>query len=69
MKLWAIYQQGFYENAHIISHSDIKCDYMLNTTALAYGGIYLEGKRGSVIGGDVTGVRGICIKLVEVSLF
>ena len=52
----------FFENAHIISHSDIKCDYMLNTTALAYGGIYLEGKRGSVIGGDVTGVRGICIK-------
>ena len=46
----------FFENAHIISHSDIKCDYMLNTTALAYGGIYLEGKRGSVIGGDVTGV-------------
>ena len=38
----------FFENAHIISHSDIKCDYMLNTTALAYGGIYLEGKRGSV---------------------
>ena len=29
---------------------------------MAYGGIYLEGKRGSVIGGDVTGVRGICIK-------
>lgn len=52
----------FFENAHIISHSDIKCDYMLNTTALAYGGIYLEGKRGSVIGGDVTGVRGISIK-------
>ena len=52
----------FFENAHIISHSDIKCDYMLNTTALAYGGIYLEGKRGSVIGGDVTGVRGISIR-------
>lgn len=41
---------------------------MLNTTALAYGGIYLEGKRGSVIGGDVTGVRAYVLKLVEVSL-
>lgn len=52
----------FFENATIISKGDIKCDYMLNTTALAYGNVYLEGKVGSVIGGDITGVRGISIK-------
>lgn len=33
----------FFENAKIISHGDIKCDYMLNTNAMAYGNIYLEG--------------------------
>ena len=52
----------FFENARVISHGDIKCDYMLNTNATAYGNVYLEGKLGSVIGGDVTGVRGITVK-------
>ena len=52
----------FFENAKIISHGDIKCDYMLNTNAMAYGNIYLEGKLGSVIGGDVTGIRGVTVK-------
>ena len=52
----------FFENAKIISHGDIKCDYMLNTNAMAYGNIYLEGKLGSVIGGDITGIRGVTVK-------
>ncbi len=52
----------FFENATIISHSDIKCDYMLNSNATAYGNIYLEGKLGSVIGGDITGIRGVSVK-------
>lgn len=52
----------FFENARIISHGDIKCDYMLNTNATAYGNVYLEGKLGSVIGGDITGVRGVTVK-------
>lgn len=39
---------------------------MLNTNATAYGNVYLEGKLGSVIGGDVTGVRGITVKVVAV---
>ena len=34
----------------------------LNTNAMAYGNIYLEGKLGSVIGGDITGIRGITVK-------
>lgn len=52
----------FFENAKVISHGDIKCDYMLNTNATAYGNIYLEGKLGSVIGGDITGIRGVTVK-------
>lgn len=52
----------FFENAKVISHSDIKCDYMLNSNATAYGNIYLEGKLGSVIGGDITGIRGVTVK-------
>ena len=35
---------------------------MLNTNAMAYGNIYLEGKLGSVIGGDITGIRGVTVK-------
>ena len=30
----------FFENARVISHGDIKCDYMLNTNATAYGNVY-----------------------------
>lgn len=52
----------FFENARVISYGDIKCDYMLNTNATAYGNIYLEGKLGSVIGGDITGIRGVSVK-------
>ncbi|MGN0328972.1 MAG: DUF342 domain-containing protein [Lachnospira sp.] len=49
----------FFENCNVFAKGDVKCDYMLNTTALAFGKIYLEGKLGSVIGGDITGVMGI----------
>ena len=62
LKLEVIYQQDFSRMSRVISHGDIKCDYMLNTNATAYGNVYLEGKLGSVIGGDVTGVRGITVK-------
>lgn len=49
----------FFENANLMAKGDIKCDYMLNTTALAFGKIYLEGRMGSIIGGEITGVMGV----------
>ena len=49
----------FFENANLKAKGDIKCSYMLNTSALAYGKIIIEGGRGSLIGGDITGVMGV----------
>lgn len=49
----------FFENTEIFAKGDIKCNYMLNCNVLTYGTVYVEGYRGSIIGGDVTAVMGV----------
>lgn len=52
-------QARFFENTSVFCKGDIKADYILNSTAVAYGKVYVSGNRGSIIGGDVTGVLGV----------
>lgn len=49
----------FFENTNLIAKGDIKCSYLLNCDVLAYGYVYVESIRGSIIGGDVTGMLGV----------
>lgn len=49
----------YFENAAVYADGDIKCGYILNSTVIARGKVLVEGKHGSIIGGDVTGVMGI----------
>lgn len=49
----------FFENTNIFAKGDVKCNYMLNCDVLAYGKIYVESHKGSIIGGDVTGMMGV----------
>ena len=49
----------FFENTEIFAKGDLKCNYVLNCNILTYGKVYVEGPRGSIIGGDVTAVMGI----------
>ena len=52
-------QAKFFENTIVFCKGDVKCDYVLNSTIVAYGKVYATGNRGSIIGGDVTGVLGV----------
>jgi len=52
-------QAKFFENANVYCKGDIKVEYILNCTVVAYGKVFVSGGRGSIIGGDITGVLGI----------
>ena len=47
----------FFENTEVIAKGDLQCNYILNCRVLTYGRVFVEGPIGSIIGGDVTGVR------------
>ncbi len=49
----------FFENADLFARGDIKGRYMLNTKAVAYGKVIVDGSKGTIIGGDVTGIMGV----------
>ena len=57
-----IFIGGYVEDAVLKAGKDIIIKDGVNAKTTAYGNVYLEGKLGSVIGGDVTGVRGITVK-------
>lgn len=49
----------FFENTEVIAKGDLKCNYILNCNVFAYGKVFVEGSRGSIMGGEVTAVMGI----------
>lgn len=49
----------YFENANVYADGDVKSGYLLNSTIVARGKVIVEGKHGSIMGGDVTGVMGI----------
>lgn len=49
----------YFENATVCAGGDIKCGYLLNSVVTARGKVIVEGRHGSIFGGDVTGIMGI----------
>ncbi|MDO5402754.1 MAG: FapA family protein [Eubacteriales bacterium] len=49
----------YFENAVVNAGGDIKCGYLLNSVVTARGKVIVEGRHGSIFGGDVTGIMGI----------
>lgn len=50
----------FFENTEVFAKGDLQCDYILNCKVFTYGKVFVEGSRGSIMGGEVTAVMGIC---------
>lgn len=49
----------FFENTEVIAKGDLQCNYILNCKVFTYGKVFVEGSRGSIMGGEVTAVMGI----------
>jgi hypothetical protein len=49
----------FFENALVYTEGDVNAGYILNSNILALGKVIVQGNRGMIHGGDVTGVLGI----------
>jgi hypothetical protein len=49
----------FFENALVYTDGDVNAGYILNSNILALGKVVVQGNRGMIHGGDVTGVLGI----------
>lgn len=49
----------FIENTYVYADGDINADNILNSTIIARGRVILNGKKGAIHGGDVTGMQGV----------
>ncbi len=49
----------FLENAMVSAKGDINSDYILNSTVVSDGKVTVSGSKGSIQGGDITGVMGV----------
>lgn len=49
----------FFENAIVFAEGDVNAGYILNSNILSMGKVVVQGSRGTIHGGDVTGVMGI----------
>lgn len=49
----------FFENVSVIAREDVRAGYIVNSSVTANGRVLVEGSRGAIRGGDVTGVMGI----------
>ncbi len=49
----------FFENAIVYAEGDVNAGYILSSKIMALGKVIVQGSRGTIHGGDVTGVMGI----------
>lgn len=49
----------FFENVTVAAKGDIHAGYIVNSTVTADGKVVAEGSRGTIRGGDITGVKGV----------